>query len=100
MLYSSIRSKTLLQSLHQIGICSSYHHLIDIISNWAASALQLYTNSNQFILLKLRGMIFTAFTKDSTDKTRKSNEATKYLLGTSRCPFQSMKPVDIERLTN
>ena len=100
MLYSSIRSKTLLQSLHQIGICSSDHHVIDIISNWAASALQLYKNSNQFILLKLRGMIFTAFTKDSTDKTRKSNEAAKYLLGTSRCPFQSMKPIDTERSTN
>ena len=100
MLYTSIRSKTLLQSLHQIGICSSYHHVIDIVSDWAANALQVYKNSNQFILVKLREMIFTVFTKDSIDKIRKSNEPMKYFLGTSRCPFQSMKPVDIERSTN
>ena len=45
-LYSSIRSKTLLQKLHQVGICSSYHHVLDIISDWAANALQMYKNSN------------------------------------------------------
>ena len=91
---SSIRSKTLLQRLHQIGICSSYHHVIDIISDWAANALQVYKNSNQFIPLKLRGMIFAGITKDSIDKISKSNEATKFFLGTRLCAFQSMKPVD------
>ena len=45
-LYSSIRSKTLLQELHQVGICSSYQHVLDIISDWAANALQMYKNNN------------------------------------------------------
>ena len=39
-------------------------------------------------------MIFTVFTKDGLDKISKSNEATKYFLGTSVCAFQSTKPVD------
>ena len=80
--------------LHQIGICSSYHHVIDIISDWVANALQVYKTSNQFIPLKLRGKTFTVFEKDSKDKISKSNEATKYFHGTSLCAFQSMKPVD------
>ena len=45
-LYSSIRSKTLLQKLHQVGICPSYQHVLDLISDWAANALQMYKNSN------------------------------------------------------
>ena len=93
-LYSSIRSKTLLQKLHQIGICSSYQHVIDIISDWAANALQVYKNSNQVIPLKLRGMALTGFTKDSIDKNIKSNEATKHFHGTVICAFQTMKSVD------
>ena len=91
---SSIRSKTLLQRLHQIGICSSYHHVIDIISDWFANPLHVYKNSNQFIPLKLRGMIFAGFTKDNIDKISKSNEATKFFFGTRLCAFQSVKPVD------
>ena len=93
-LYSSIRSKTLLQKLHQIGICSSYQHVIDIISDWAANALQVYKNSNQVIQLKLRGMVFTVFTKDNKYKNSKFNEATKHSHGTSTCALQTMKSVD------
>ena len=62
-LYSSIRSKTLLEKLHQIGICSSYQHVIDIISDWAANALQVYKNSNQVTPLKPRGMVFSIVKK-------------------------------------
>ena len=40
-LYSSTRSKTLLQKFHQTGICSSCQHVIDIISDWATNALQV-----------------------------------------------------------
>ena len=39
-------------------------------------------------------MIFAGITKDSIDKISKSNEATKFFLGTRLCAFQSMKPVD------
>ena len=67
-LYSSIRSKMLLQKLNQIGICSSYQHVIDRISDFAANALQVYKNSNQVIPLKLRRMVFTVFTKDNRQK--------------------------------
>ena len=93
-LYSSIRSKTLLQKLHQIGICTSYQHVIDIISDWAGNALRVYKNSNLVIPLKLRGMVFTVFTKDNIDKNSKSNEASKHFHGTSICAFQTMKSVD------
>ena len=41
-LTSSVRSKTLLQRLRQIGICSFYRHIIDIISDRAADVLQVY----------------------------------------------------------
>ena len=92
-LYSFIRSKTLPQKLHQIGICSSYQHVIDTVSDWGANALQVYKN-NQVIPLKLRRMVFTVFTKDNIDKNSKSNEATKHFHGTSTCAFQAMKSVD------
>ena len=48
---------------------------------------------------KLRWMIFTLSAKGSLDKISKSNEATKYFLGTSMRAFRSIKPVDngIER---
>ena len=82
--------------LHQIGICSYYHHVIDIISDRVANALQVYKTSNHFIPLKLRVKTFTVFEKGSTDKISKFNEATKYFRGTSLCAFQSMKPVDDE----
>ena len=84
-LYLSIRSETLPQRRHQIGICSSHHHVIDIISDQAADALQVYENSNQFIPFKLRGIIFTVFTKDSINKPISLAQAHA---------FQSMKPVD------
>ena len=84
----------LLQKLHQIGVCSSYQHVIDIISDWAANALQVYKNSNQVILLKLRGMISTVFTKDNIDKNCKSYKETKHFHGTSICAFQTVKSVD------
>ena len=66
-LHSFIRSKTLPQKLHQIGICSSYQHVIDTVSDWAANALQAY-KINHVIPLKLRRMVFTVFTKDNRQK--------------------------------
>ena len=98
-LYSSIRSKTLLQKLHQIGICSSYQHVIDIISDWAVNALQVYKNNNQVIPLRLWVMVLTVFTKDNIDINSKSNKTTRHFHGTSIRSFQIMKSVDdgIER---
>ena len=93
-LYSCIRSKTLLQKLHQIGIWSSYQHIIGIISGWDANALQVYKNSNQFIPLKLRVLALTVFTKDNIDKNRKYKEATKRFRDTSMRVFQTMKSVN------
>ena len=99
-LYLFIRRKTLLQRLHQIGICSPYHHVIDVISDHAGNALQVYKNSHQVTPLKLRVVIFKVFTKENIDKISKSNDATKYFQGTSICVFQSMKPVDDEIARN
>ena len=53
----------------------------------------MYKNSDQVSLLKLRGMVFTVFTKDNIDKNSKSNEAIKHFHGTSICAFQAMKSV-------
>ena len=46
-LYSSIRSKTLLEEPLQIIICSSYNHKIDVISVCAANTLQVYKNKDE-----------------------------------------------------
>ena len=53
--------------------------------------MQVYKTSNQVILLKLREMIFTDFTRDSIDKNNKSNEVTKHFHDASICATQSMK---------
>ena len=81
-------NKALLERLRQIGVCSSYHHLKDILSYWAANAFQVYENTNQVIPLKLRGMIFTTFTKDNIDKNSKSNEATKHSMAQAYVLFR------------
>ena len=62
-LYPPLRRKALLKEFGQVGICSSYHHVVDIISDWAANALQVYTDRNQVIPSKLREMVFTVFMK-------------------------------------
>ena len=93
-LYPRLWRKALLKEFGQIGICSSYHHVADVISDWAANALQIYKDRNQVIPLKLRGMVFTVFTKSSIDKKSKSMEATKYFHDWSICAFQPMKSAD------
>ena len=55
----------LLQGRNQIGFSCFYYHLIDIISDWAGNSLQVYKESNQVILLKLQGMVFTGFTREN-----------------------------------
>ena len=42
--------------------------LQEIISDWTANALQVNKDNDQVIPLKLQGMFFTVFTKDSIDK--------------------------------
>ena len=54
----------------------------------------MYKNSNQIILLKLRGIVFTVFIKDNIGKNNKSNEANKHFHRASMCAFQTMKSVD------
>ena len=84
-------SKALFQNLHQTGICSSYHHVADMISDWAPKVLQVYKDSNQGIRSKQRGMVFTVFAKGNIDKNSKSNQATKHFHGTRICAFQSVR---------
>ena len=50
----------------------------------------------QVIPLKLRGMVFTVFTKDHVDRNSKFDESTKHFRCTSICVFPSMKSVDDE----
>ena len=70
-LYSSISSKSLLHRLHQIGICSSYNRVIELLSGWAENALNVFKANDQVIHLKLRSgvfTVFTVFTKGNKDK--------------------------------
>ena len=80
----------MLQRLHQIGICSSYNRVIDLLSGWAENALKVYKANDQVIPLKLRSGVFTVFTKDNIDKNSTSNETTEHFHRTSVCAFQSM----------
>lgn len=53
--------------------------------------MQVYKTSNQVILLKLREMVFTDFTRDSIDIKDKSDEVTKHFHDASICATQSKK---------
>ena len=75
-LYSSIRSKSLLQRLHQIGICSSYNRVIDLLSGWAENALKVYKAIDQVRPLKLHSGVFTVFTK-AVPQMRQQNTFTE-----------------------
>ena len=94
-LYSCVRSKTLLQRLHSLEICSSYTRVIDILSEWARTSLKGYKSNDQVIPLKLKGNIFTVFTKDNIDKNSSPNQATQHFHGTSICAFQPTKPSNL-----
>ena len=93
-LYSCVRSKNLLQKLHQIGICTSYNRVIQLLSEWASNSLAVYKQNDQVIPLNLRKDVFTVFTKDNIDKNSSSNNATKHFHGTSICAFQCLKSID------
>ena len=93
-LYSSVRSKHLVQKLHEIGICVSYDRVVQLLTGWANTALQVYNEDNKVIPLNLRKFVFTVFTKDNIDKNSSSNTSTKHFHGTSICAFQCLKYPD------
>ena len=93
-LYSSVRSKHLVQKLHEIGICVSYNRVVQLLTGWANTALQVYNEDNKVIPLNLRKFVFTVFTKDNIGKNSSSNTSTKHFHGTSICAFQCLKYPD------
>ena len=100
-LYSKVRSKNLIDHLHNIGICCSYKRVLDILSGWASVA-EIYRQNNQVIPRKLQSGLFTVFTKDNIDKNSSSDTASKHFHGTSICAFQAKEtPMDgIDRNAN
>ena len=90
-LYLTVRSKNLVDHLHNIGICCSYKRVLDILSGWA----EIHRQNNQVIPLKLQGGLFTSFTQDNIDKNSSSKTASRHFHGTSICAFQAKEtPMD------
>ena len=100
-LFSKVRSKNLIDHLHNIGMCCSYKRVLYILSGWASVA-EIYRQNHQVIPLKLQSGLLAVFTKNNIDKNSSSNTASKHFHGTSICAFQAKgTPMDgIDRNAN
>ena len=75
-------------------VCVSYNRVVQLLTGWANTALQVYNEDNKVIPLNQCKFVFTVFTKDNIDKNSLSNTSTKHFHGTSICAFQCLKYPD------
>ena len=83
-LYSTIRSKNLIQSLFHLGITLSYWSTLQFVEELAVTVKDLYCRSGNRVLPgALQKDLFTVVVDDNIDKNSSSSSATCHLYGTS-----------------
>ena len=82
-LYSAVRSRTLIQSLYEIGVCISYDRILSITKSIYDSLNVNYDNSGIFLPQKMRKGIFLILLKDNIDKNARANLVHSHYHGTS-----------------
>ena len=87
-LYVLVRSKTLIERLHSLGICISYDRLLDITKDISETMLSQYERDGVFLPSVLKKDIFTMIAKDNVDFNAKSSTASKHFHGTSMSVLQ------------
>ena len=92
-LYSSIRSRNLIDHLFKLGICSSYDRILEITKSLSDNMTSQYVRDGAFCPSNLKKNVFTMMAKDNCDLNAASSTATMHYHGTSitvmQCPNES-----------
>ena len=69
-LYAAVRSKTIIQRLHSIGVSISYERILYICNNISLNMLEKYRRDGVFVSGNLKLGTFTVIAKDNIDVKR------------------------------
>ena len=87
-LYSTVRSKTLIDHMFQLGICSSYDRILEVTKSLSDDLANRYKHDGVFCPSKLKKGVFTMIAKDNCDLNATSSAATMHYHGTSMTVMQ------------
>ena len=94
-LYVFTRSRTLIDCFHHLGMCISYHRLLNITKNISEAVLEQYDRDGVFLPNNLKTDTFTVIPKDNLDINAKSSEASQHFHGTCMSVLQFPKAVEL-----
>ena len=87
-LYSTVRSKTLIDHMFHLGICSSYDRVLEVTKSLSDDSTKQYKHDGVFCPSKLKKGVFTIIAKDNCDLNATSSTATMHYHGTSMTVMQ------------
>ena len=82
-MFATVRSKTLIDHLFNLGLCISYKRILEITKNITDYNLQQFDIDNVFIPKNSYGNAFTVIAKDNIDLNASSTTAKNHYHGTS-----------------
>ena len=87
-IYSTVRSKGLIDHFFNIGLCVSYDRVLEISRGLSDTLLRRYNECKVFTPTPLKKNIFTIIAKDNIDHNATSSTAVKHYHGTSMTVIQ------------
>ena len=87
-IYSTVRSKDLIDHFFNIGLCVSYDRVLEISRELSDTLLRRYNEYKVFTPTPLKKNIFTIIAKDNIDHNATSSTAVKHYHGTSMTVIQ------------
>ena len=91
-LYATVRSKTLIDRLFNLGICVSYERCLEICNDMAISLLEKYNQNKVFIASTLKLKLFTIIAKDNIDLIASSTKIKQHFQYDNHAISSSNKP--------
>ena len=92
-LYSTVRSRTLIDHLFQLGLCISYDRILSITKSLYESLRETFHKHCIFLPGNLRKGCFVVSVKDNIDKNASVNLAPSHFHGTG---ISLLQPLDYE----
>ena len=87
-LYSTVRSRTLIDCLFQLGICISYDKILSITKSLYEALRNAFSQYKVFLPTNLKKGCFTMSAKDNIDKNATANLVRSHVHGTGISLFQ------------
>ena len=82
-IYSTVRSRTLIDHLFSIGLCMPYKRLLDVTKQLYDEMMKSFENNKMFIPNHLRKGLFIVLVKDNLDQNTRSTFVNAHYHGTS-----------------